>query len=166
MWMTSTSNRAQPTIGRRARWRGAARPAPEARRVPHAIRPDHSHLIAPGLPLPADVGDDMPLLSWLLAGVGVHPESGAQVAVHRVGGAARESRAYNDVHQHAVAELNLILPITKLTYEIVLGDRHYDVDGPASVFVPPGLPHSANVKAGTGFLVEILLGGEDYSGAS
>jgi hypothetical protein len=127
-----------------------------------------SHLIAPGLlrelkDIPYH--DEGPLTRWLMSGADIHPESLTHVAVHRVSDVQPESRAYCDVHQHTVAELNLILPITSLTYEIVLDDERYEVEGPASVYIPPAVPHSANVKAGTGFFVAILLGVQDYSDA-
>ena len=57
------------------------------------------------------------------------------------------------------------LPITDLIYDIVLGDARYEVHGPASVFIPAGLPHSANVRAGTGFFVAIVLGVQEYDTA-
>ena len=41
----------------------------------------------------------------------------------------------------------------------------YEVRGPASVFIPAGLPHSANVRAGTGFFVAIVLGVQEYDTA-
>jgi hypothetical protein len=40
----------------------------------------------------------------------------------------------------------------------VLGDERYDVEGPASIVVPAGLPHSLNVTSGRGFFVSVPLG--------
>lgn len=147
-----------------AAWRLALAPPPaRAPTESGGRRSAHSHLISPGLlcdPKDIPLPDEGPLTRWLMSGTEIHPESRTHVAVHRVSGLQRESRSYCDVHEHAVAELNLILPITGLTYEIVLGDERYDVEGPASIFIPARLPHSANVKAGSGFFVEIVLGSE------
>jgi hypothetical protein len=128
----------------------------------------HSHLIAPGVPsdlrdLPFH--DDGPLTRWLMSGAELHRESQTHVAVHFMSDVQRLSRAYCDVHEHTVPELNLILPVTELTYEIVLGDERYDVSGPSSVYIPAGTPHSANVKAGTGFFVASVFGVQDYAAA-
>ncbi len=129
---------------------------------------DLSHLIAPGLlrdlrGLPFH--EDGPLVRWLMAGAELHPDADTHVAVHRVDALPQASRAYCEPHEHVVPEINLILPAPELVYEIVLGDERYDVAGPASVFIPPGVPHSANAKAGTGFFVAILLGINDYADA-
>lgn len=164
------SNRLQPARAPRlpkpAAWRLALAPPPAPAGGAHRSAHAHSHLISPGLL--GDLKDllfhdEGPLTRWLMSGAELHPDAGTHVAVHRVSGLQRESRAYCEVHEHTVPELNLILPITNLTYEIVLGDERYDVDGPASVFIPAGLPHSANVKAGSGFFVAIALGVQDYA---
>jgi hypothetical protein len=139
-----------------AAWRLALAPPPAPTPVADGHGSAHSHLISPGLL--SDLGD--PVTRWLMSGAEIHPEAHTHVAVHRVSGLDRERRASCTPHEHAFPELNLILPITGLIYEIILGDERYDVEGPASIFIPAGLPHSANVKAGTGFFVEIVLGSE------
>ena len=109
--------------------------------------------------------DEGPLVRRLLAGGDIHPGAQTHVAVHRVDGVRDADRDYCDVHVHTVAELNLFLPITELVYDVVLGEETYEVEGPASVFIPAGLPHSANVRSGTGFFVAIVLGVQDYGAA-
>lgn len=161
-WSTVISSATR--LPKPAAWRLALAPPPAPAPAPGGGPGSaHAHLISPGLlcdPKDLPLHDAGPPTRWLMAGTEIHPESQTHVAVHRVSGLQRESRTYCDVHEHAVAELNLILPITSLTYEIVLGDERYDVEGPASIFIPAGLPHSANVKAGSGFFVEIVLGSE------
>jgi hypothetical protein len=98
-----------------------------------------------------------------MAGSGLQPSANAHIAVHRMDVVTPESRSYAQLHQHAVPEINLILPVTDLTYEVVLGEQRFEVDGPASIFVPAGLPHCANVKSGTGFFVTIVLGVDEYA---
>ena len=128
----------------------------------------HAHLIAPGVLSGLErirYHDEGPLTRWLMSGADVHPCADTHVAVHRVDAVADAERDYCDVHEHTVPELNLILPITDLIYDIVLGDDRYEVHGPASVFIPAGLSHSANVRAGTGFFVAIVLGVQEYDTA-
>lgn len=128
----------------------------------------HAHLISPGVLSGLEdipFHDEGPLVRLLMSGAAIHPEAGTHIAVHRVDAVQEASRRYCDVHEHVVAELNLILPVTELTYDIVLGDERYEVDGPASIFIPAGLRHAANVRAGSGFFVAIVLGVQDYSAA-
>ena len=128
----------------------------------------HAGLISPGLV--SGLGTipfhgEGPLVRRLMAGADVHPQAGTHVAVHRVDAVADETRTYCDVHEHTVGELNLILPDpgTRLIYDIVLGDELHRVEGPASIFIPKDLPHSANVREGSGFFVAIVLGVGDYA---
>lgn len=102
-----------------------------------------------------------PLIRWLMAGADVHPGGDTHIAVHRVS-ATEQARAYCDVHVHRSPEFNLLLPITELTYDVTLGDEHFVVEAPASIHIPAGTPHSANVRSGTGFFVAIVLGIQDY----
>ena len=106
-----------------------------------------------------------PLIRWLMAGAEIHPEAGAHVAVHRLDAVGEADRDYCDVHAHTTPELNLVLPLGELRYDIVLGDETHAVTGPASVLIPAGMPHSANVRAGSGYFVAILLGIDDYASA-
>lgn len=158
-WRTLNARRA--SIGERRP--NATTPAPQ----PPAGR-RYSELISPGaLRGLQDIPfhDDGPLTRWLMAGAEIHPGSQTHVAVHRVEAVPAAPRVYCDVHEHTVPELNLILPTTQLTYEIVLGEERYEVQGPASIFIPAGLRHSANVRSGSGFFVAIVLGVQDYSAA-
>ena len=128
----------------------------------------HAHLISPGIA--SGLGeipyhDEGPLTRWLLSDADVHPAARTHVAVHRVNAVLDADRDYCDVHEHTVPELNLFLPVTDLVYDITLGEETYEVYGPASVFIPPGLAHSANVRSGTGFFVAIVLGVRDYDAA-
>lgn len=128
----------------------------------------HGHLISPGMVSGLETipfHDQGPLTRWLMSGAEVHPDAGTHVAVHRMDAVREASRDYCDVHVHTVAELNLFLPVTELTYDVVLGEEAYEIEGPASVFIPAGLPHSANVRSGTGFFVAIILGVQDYAAA-
>jgi hypothetical protein len=118
-------------IAEPAAWRSSLAPAPE----PDAGQAEHAHLISRGLPRGLD-----------------------DVTVRALDAGARLRWDRAERHEHDVPELNVILPVTALTCEIVLGDERYDVEGAASLVVPSGLPHSIDVKAGTGFLLSVALG--------
>jgi hypothetical protein len=120
-------------IAKPAAWRLA--PAPPLGPMADDGPSEHAHLIAAGLPREADGVD-----------------------VREVEGTARGRWDRSPIHEHDVAELNLVVPITTLRCEVVLGDERYDVEGPASIVVPAGLPHSLNVTAGRGFFVSVMLG--------
>ncbi len=123
-------------IAKPAAWRLELAPPP-ADRTPPAEAPredEHAHLISHGL-----------------------PQGLENVALGSVDGTARDRRDHCELHEHGVPELNVIVPITALSCEVVLGGERYDLEGPASIFVPAGLAHSVNVKAGTGFFVTIAL---------
>jgi hypothetical protein len=126
-------------IAKPAAWRLTSQPAPTVEDRPHREPPRprraHAHLISTGPPRGLE-----------------------DAAIHAVDGIARDREDRCEVHEHAAAELNMILPVTALTCEVVLGDERYEVEGPASVFVPAGLAHAINVTAGTGYFVSVALG--------
>ncbi|AGP35062.1 hypothetical protein BE04_18095 [Sorangium cellulosum] len=95
---------------------------------------------------------------FFAAGFPVH------LAVHRVDSAEPARRDYTALHTHDVPEINLILPDpTGLEYRIELGSSAHLVTGSTSIWIPPGVPHSANVVQGSGYLVTVRL---DRGGAT
>ncbi|WP_437319329.1 hypothetical protein [Sorangium sp. So ce385] len=89
---------------------------------------------------------------FFAAGFPVH------LAVHRVDRAEPARRDYTALHTHDVPEINLILPDpTGLEYRIELGSSAHLVTNSASIWIPPGVPHSANVVQGSGYLVTVRL---------
>jgi hypothetical protein len=120
-------------IAKPAAWRLALAPPPE----PAADEArQHGHLISAGASSLSGLQD---------------------VAVQALDGAARGRWERAEVHEHDVAELNIFLPTTTLTCEVVLGDERHEVEGPASIVVPAGLRHAIAVRAGTGFLVSVAV---------
>jgi hypothetical protein len=94
---------------------------------------------------------------FFAAGFPVH------LAVHRVDGAEAARRDYTALHTHDVPEINLILPDpTGLEYRLELGSSVHHLTESTSVWIPPGVPHSANVVCGSGYLVTVRL---DHAGA-
>ena len=79
------------------------------------------------------------------------------LAIHEIDDAKNVSH-YADCHQHCVPEINMIIGSrNKLTYQIQLGSETYVVKSPASIWIPEGLEHSANVIEGSGYYVCLLL---------
>ncbi|MGF1664157.1 MAG: hypothetical protein ACFCVG_17115 [Kineosporiaceae bacterium] len=58
-------------------------------------------------------------------------------------------------------ELNLLLSPGRLLFEIELGDERHEVAAPASVLVPAGLRHRANVLEGSGYFI-VIIGVPEY----
>jgi hypothetical protein len=107
---------------------------------------------------PPEPATDEPRQHTRLISAGVSSLSGLEdVAVQALDSATRGRWERAEVHEHDAPELNIILPTTTLTCEVVLGDERHEVEGPASIVVPAGLRHSIAVRAGTGFLVSVAL---------
>ncbi|XXX79831.1 hypothetical protein WMF30_13760 [Sorangium sp. So ce134] len=89
---------------------------------------------------------------FFAAGFPVH------LAVHRVERAEPARRDYTALHTHDGPEINLILPDPAgLEYRIELGDSVHHVTESTSIWIPPGVPHSANVVRGSGYLITMRL---------
>ena len=85
------------------------------------------------------------------------PESNIHAAVHIVDINKKISK-YSTLHKHNADEVNIILSQSeKLVYEIQLGDEIYKVSSPATIFIPKGVPHRADVISGSGFFVCLIL---------
>lgn len=124
---------ASSRIAKPAAWRLALAPPPEPATENER---QHAHLISAGASSLSGLED---------------------VAVQALDGATRGRWERAELHEHDAPELNIILPTTTLTCEVVLGDERHEVVGPASIVVPAGLRHSIAVRAGTGFLVSVAL---------
>lgn len=84
--------------------------------------------------------------------------SPSHVIVHEIDGAEPAERDYCDAHAHPFGELNLVLGEPgALTFDIVLGDETREVTSPASVWIPAGVTHSANLRAGRGTFVVVYV---------
>lgn len=99
---------------------------------------------------------DAPLLRRVLVGDEVHPQARKRVVAHELRQVSFEERAYCEPHVHDCAEINVLLSLERLVYEIRLGNGVYVVEAPASIYIPAGLVHSANVLEGSGFFIAII----------
>ena len=80
------------------------------------------------------------------------------IAVHIIKDLPKEIPKYTGLHSHEHDEINLILSETgELKYKIILEDEEYIVTSPATVNIPKGIAHSAEVIGGEGIFVCIIL---------
>jgi cupin superfamily acireductone dioxygenase involved in methionine salvage len=85
------------------------------------------------------------------------PQSDVHVAVHFVN-PKKKMPQYSKMHKHNVDEINLILSENgKLSYEIQLEGETYRVSSPATIFIPKGIRHRAQVISGKGIFVCVIL---------
>ena len=86
------------------------------------------------------------------------PESKIHTAVHFVDVSDKKIPKYSILHKHDVDEVNLILSQDdKLVYEIQLDDEIYKVSSPATIFIPKGVKHRADVLSGKGIFVCLIM---------
>ena len=91
------------------------------------------------------------------------PESSTCVSVHVIKDLPKEFPKYSELHKHDCDEINLILSEDdKLIYKVQLENELYEVSSPATIFVPKGVKHSAEVLSGKGIFVCMILEG-DYN---
>jgi hypothetical protein len=95
-----------------------------------------------------------------MAGATLHPELGYHIAVHEFADVEPGLRNYCDVHVHDYDEINVFHTTSSLCVDVRLGEETVQVDAPATIFIPAGTPHAANVRSGTGFMMAILCDGE------
>lgn len=104
--------------------------------------------------------DSGPLTRWLLASRGLHPEMGFHVAVHEFSAVEPARRSYCQSHVHPYDELNVFHSSTGLRVRVELDEESLLVEAPATILIPAGVRHAANVESGSGILVAILFGGD------
>ncbi|MET0386791.1 MAG: homocitrate synthase [Polyangiales bacterium] len=106
--------------------------------------------------VPFHGADHAPLLRRVLTGGAVHPQAEKRIVAHELRAVSAEKRAYCEPHVHDCPEINLLLTLDRLVYEITLGSEVFIVEAPASIYIPAGLVHSANVIEGSGFFIAII----------
>jgi hypothetical protein len=127
----------------------------------------HAALISPGLVealhhVPFHGSGVAPLCRRVLAGPGVHPQIKKHIVTHEIRDVSADRRSYCEPHVHDCPEINILLSLARLVYEIRLGDEVYLAEAPATIYIPAGLVHSANVVEGSGFFIA-LVETADYS---
>jgi hypothetical protein len=88
----------------------------------------------------------------------IMPESNIHTAVHFIDVSDKKIPKYSVLHKHDVDEINLILSQDDdLVYEIQLDNEIYKVRSPATIFIPKGVNHRADVVSGRGIFVCLIL---------
>ena len=121
----------------------------------------HAALISAGLVealhhVPYHGNGVAPLCRRVLAGPDVHPQINKHIVAHEVREVSADRRSYCEPHVHDCPEINILLSLTRLIYEIRLGDEVYIVEAPATIYIPAGLVHSATGVEGSGFFVALV----------
>lgn len=125
----------------------------------------YKHLIKIGIAKPLSTvefhnKEKAPLKRMVLVEKKKINEKGLKIVVHVINKATKKNRNYCELHRHNYDEINLILSEKKgkLIYRIQIEDEVYIVKSPASVYIPKGLRHSANVISGEGiFVADIFM---------
>lgn len=90
------------------------------------------------------------------------PGSNFHIAVHIIKKLPKKVLKYVEPHAHNCDEINLILSESgTLKYRVTFEDETYFVSSPATVYIPRGVKHTAEVVSGTGIYVCIVMS-EDY----
>jgi hypothetical protein len=131
----------------------------------------HAALISPGLVqalhhVPFHGRGVAPLCRRVLAGPDVYPQINKHIVAHEVRDVSADRRSYCEPHVHDCPEINILLSLTRLVYEVRLGDEVYLVEAPATIYIPAGLVHSANVVEGSGFFVALVETGNYQASVS
>lgn len=97
-----------------------------------------------------------PLKRILMSGSEAGSNFNLHIAIHVIGEQLPfEYRSYSQSHAHNCDEWNIIIGDT-LEFEIMLNDEKYIVKSPATIYIPKGTVHSANVLEGKGIFIAIL----------
>lgn len=104
---------------------------------------------------------EAPVNRFLMLNNNIISGSNAHIAVHFVKNLPEKIPKYSELHKHECDEINLILSEnSKLKYRIQFEDEFYEVTSPATIFIPKGVRHSAEVISGEGIFVCIVLKGK------
>lgn len=122
----------------------------------------YEHLITKG------VGQDLsavafhhsaPLMRYvMLQKDSVQGDGGFRAVAHVIDNLPEKINPYCELHWHEFDEVNLILSSDdSLRYKIQLEDETYEVQAPASVYIPKGVRHAAEVISGKGVYLAITF---------
>ena len=106
--------------------------------------------------VPFHANGTAPLSRRVLAGAGVHEGLGKHIVSHEIRNVPPERRSYCEPHVHDCDEINILLSDSHLAYEIRLGGEVFVVHAPATIRIPAGVVHSANVIEGSGYFIAII----------
>jgi cupin superfamily acireductone dioxygenase involved in methionine salvage len=80
------------------------------------------------------------------------------VAIHKITNAEKNPADYVTTHSHEAPEINILLGEKgELEYEFQLDEDVRRVTSPATIWIPSGVKHSANVRRGSGYFVCVIF---------
>lgn len=85
------------------------------------------------------------------------PEADICVGVQEIRQVPPDFRPFIESHKHEVNQFYGI--IGALAIEVTLDDKKYEVNAPASVFIPAGLKHTFCPIGGSGYVMVVLRSG-------
>lgn len=94
-----------------------------------------------------------PLMAFL--NTDMVPEADLNIFIHHIDVKNPPGPEYVGVHAHEVSQA-YVFPLPGITFEVTLGDEKHVVDSPATVFIPPRLPHTVKIVKGSGIEVSIV----------
>lgn len=121
---------------------------------------NYQHLITSGIDVPLENVKEhgvAPFNRILMSGKEAEANFNKHIAIHVINeNLPYEKRFYSLPHKHNCDEWNIILGTNDLTFEIMLNGELFIVKSPATVYIPQGTSHSANVLSGSGYFIALV----------
>lgn len=88
----------------------------------------------------------------------IEGDGGIRIVSHSINSLPEAIPPYCELHYHDFDEINLITSEdNSLKYRIRIVDETYEVNSPATVYIPKGLKHAAEVISGKGVFLAITF---------
>jgi len=108
--------------------------------------------------------EDLPITRSIYIDREMVPETVLYQAMHTVENLQAVPEHYQKMHFHEFVETYLFLgagkDYTGLTAEVIFEDETYEIESPASVYIPAGKKHMYRMKSGSGHLIITALKSE------
>lgn len=112
-------------------------------------------------PLVTGNAEELPVKRYVMLDREAVPETVLYQAIHHVEALMAPPPDYQVFHSHDFVETYLFLGkgpgYTGLRAEVYLEDERYEVEAPASVYIPEGMTHKYKMLEGSGLLVITAL---------
>lgn len=100
---------------------------------------------------------------WVCVDKSIYPHAKIYQIVRRISKLTEPPQPYIEEHKHCVDSTFIFLgnnlDLTGLRAEVVLNGERFEINSPATVYIPAGLVHSYRLSAGSGFFIHTVLGG-------
>ena len=85
-------------------------------------------------------------------------EADVHIGLQEVKSVPPDFESFIEPHTHEVSQCYAI--IGELTIEVTLEGERHEVEGPASIFIPPGMEHTFRPVRGNGYVVIVMTSKE------